>query len=94
MENNEFKTVRIKNRACYYFDNIIRYLTSLKSGITYMSSHYFAKTKINSYDSLLIEKTLTLHNIIILIKLALNKDQNHFYYETFLENFSNQLAKK
>ena len=59
-----------------------------------MSSHYFAKTKVDSYDSLLIERTLTLHNIIILIKLVLNKDQNHYYYETFLENFSNKVAKK
>ena len=24
MKNNEFKTVRIKNRTCYYFDDIIR----------------------------------------------------------------------
>ena len=24
MENNEFKKVRIKNRTCYYFDNIIK----------------------------------------------------------------------
>ena len=24
MENNEFKKIRIKNRACYYFDNIIK----------------------------------------------------------------------
>ena len=56
MENNEFKNVRIKNSACYYFDNIVRYLISLKSGITYMFSHYFAKIKVDSYDSLSIEK--------------------------------------
>ena len=24
MENNEFKIVRIKNRTCYYFDDIIK----------------------------------------------------------------------
>ena len=24
MENNEFKKVRIKNRMCYYFDDIIK----------------------------------------------------------------------
>ena len=24
MENNEFKKFRIKNRTCYYFDNIIK----------------------------------------------------------------------
>ena len=24
MENNEFKKVRIKNRTCYYFDDLIK----------------------------------------------------------------------
>ena len=47
--------------------------------------HNFARIKIDSYGSLPIEKTLTLHNIIILIKLVLNKDQNHYYYNIFLE---------
>ena len=32
----------------------IRYLTSLKSCITFIFSHYFAKTKIDSYDFLTI----------------------------------------
>ena len=30
----------------------------------------------------------------MLIKSALNKDQNHQYYKTFLEKCSYQLAKK
>ena len=51
----------------------IRYLLSLKSGITYIFSHYFAKIKVDSYDSLPMEKILTLHNVIILIKSILNK---------------------
>ena len=25
MENNEFKKIRIKNRTCYYFDDIIKF---------------------------------------------------------------------
>ena len=115
MENNEFLKVCIKNRACYYFDEIIklqnfdldnilidekshgniliydisyknlivaqpydgtryltllgsekhdtiydriRYLISLKSGITYSFSHIFAKNKVDSYDSLPIEKKI------------------------------------
>ena len=45
-----------------------RYLLSKKSVITYIFSHYFAKIKVDSYDSLPIEKMLTLHNVIILIK--------------------------
>ena len=36
----------------------IRYLISLKSGFTYIFSHYFIKIKIDSYDSLLIEKNI------------------------------------
>ena len=33
----------------------IRYLISLKSGITYIFSRYFAKIKVDSYDSLPID---------------------------------------
>ena len=50
--------------------------------------------KIDSYDSLLLEKTLTLHNVIILIRSVLNKDQNHYYYDTFLEKYLYQLNEK
>ena len=39
-------------------------------------------------DSLLIEKILTLHNVIIYIKSVLNKDKNHYYYRMFLEECS------
>ena len=46
----------------------IRYLISIKSNFTFIFSHYFVKSKVDSYGSLPIEKTLTLHNVIILIK--------------------------
>ena len=72
----------------------IRYFTSLKSSITYIFSHYFAKTKVDSYNYLPIEKTLTLHNVIILIKSVLNENKNHYYYKIFLEKGLYQLAKK
>ena len=68
----------------------IRYLISLKSSITYIFSHYFAKMKVGSCDSLPIEKRLTLHNVIIHIKSVLNKDKNHCYYKMFLEKCLNQ----
>ena len=74
--------------------NRIRYLVSLTSGITDVFAHYFAKIKVDSYDSFPVEKTLTLHNVVILIKSILNKDQNHYYYKIFLEKCSYQLAKK
>ena len=165
MENNELKKVHIKNRVCYYFDDITkledfnldnilldersgenilickisyktligskslrirfdkidgiviiydgtRYLTlfdtknydaiyakiiyhiNLKSSMTYIFSHYFAKIKVDSYDFLPIEKILTLHNVVILINLVLNEDKNYYYYKIFLEKCSYQLAKK
>ena len=55
--------------------NRIRYLRSLRRGITYIFSNSFAKIKVDSYDSLPIEKRLTLHNVIIHIKSVLNKDK-------------------
>ena len=72
----------------------IRYLKSLKSSITYFLSHYFAKIKVDSYDSLSIEKTLNLYNVVIHIKSALIKDKNNRYYKIYLEKCSYKLAKK
>ena len=70
------------------------YLISLKSSITYIFSHYFAKIKVNSSDCLPTEKRLTLHNVIMLIKPVLNKDKNYYYYKIYLEKCSYKLAKK
>ena len=82
------------SEKCEAIYNRIRYLISKKSGITYIFSHYFAKIKVDSYDSLPIEKRLTFHNVIIHIKSVLNKDKNHQYYKIFLGKCSYQLAKK
>ena len=60
----------------------IRYVINLKSGITYICSHYFTKIKVDFYDSLPLEKLLTLHNVITLIKSVLDKEKSY------------QLAKK
>ena len=57
----------------------ISYLLSLKCDMTYIFSHYFAKIKVDSYDSSRIEKRFILHNVIILIKSILNKDNIHYY---------------
>ena len=49
------------------FYNVIKYLVSKKSGITSVSSHnYLLKIKIDSFDSLPLEKKLTLYNVIML----------------------------
>ena len=53
------------------FDRI-RYLISEKSGITNSINCNFGRIRIDSHDSLPIEKTLTFHNVIILIKSVVN----------------------
>ena len=57
-------------------------------------SRYYTEIKIDSYDSLTLEKTLTLHNIIILIKSVFNKNQNQYYYNISLRKCLCQLAEK
>ena len=46
--------------------------------------HNFAKIRIDSYNSFPIEKILTFHNVIILIKSVANEKEN-YYYNIFLE---------
>ena len=65
--------------------NRIRYLISQKSDIIFVISHNYARIKVDSYNSLLLEKPLTFHNVIILIKSVINKNQNHYYYKTFFK---------
>ena len=52
----------------------IRYLISVKSGITDIISHNFSKTKVDSYSSWPVEKTLTFRNVIILIESVWKRD--------------------
>ena len=81
------------SKKCVIYSRI-RYLISQKSGITYVISHNYARIKVDSYDYLTREKTLTLHNVIIHIKSVYNRNRNHDYYNIFLEKCSYQLAKK
>ena len=64
--------------------------TTYLSGITYVFSYNYETIKIDSDDELPLEKTLTLHNVIIFIKSVFNKDQNYYYYNTFLGKCSYQ----
>ena len=57
-----------------------------------MSSHYYAKINIDSYNSLPLQKKLTLH-VIILIKSNFNKDKNNYYHNIFLNKGSYELPK-
>ena len=67
------------------YDRITYLIKSRKWHHTYfyIFSCYFAKRDVDSYDSLPIEKILTLHHVIIHIKSVLNKNENHYYYKIF-----------
>ena len=93
--------MRIYNRTRYLtllraekYDTIydkIRYLISLKSGITFFLT-ILPKSKLNLII-LCYKKRLNLNNVIILIKSVLNKDKNQYDYNIFLEKCSYQLTK-
>ena len=59
-----------------------------KRGITDSINHNFARIRIDPYNSLPIEKILTFHNVIILIKSVISKNKNSYYYNIFLEKGS------
>ena len=40
-----------------------------------------------------LEKKLTFHNVIMLLKSVFNKDKNNYYYNIFLEKGSYKLPK-
>ena len=75
----------------YAIYNRIRCLISLKK--QYHICFFSLLHEVDSYDPLSIEETLTLHNALILIKSVLNQNQNHYYFNIFLEKFSYQLAE-
>ena len=69
------------------FDNIcdkIKYLISQKSGIVDSVNHNFGKIRRDLYSSLPVDKTMTFHNVIILIKSVIWYNKNEYYY-IFLE---------
>ena len=47
-----------------------------------------------NYGSLPLEKTMTLGNVIILVKSDWNKDKNNYYHNIFLQKASYELHKK
>ena len=71
--------------------NRITYLISRWNGITYIIFHNYARIKIDSYDTLSVEETLTLHNVIIHVKSVFNKYQNLYYYNIFFKKCSYKL---
>ena len=55
--------------------DIIRYLISLKSSVKYIFPHDVGKIKVYSYDSLHIEKIVTLPSVMKHIKAVSYKDK-------------------
>ena len=51
------------------------------------------KSKLIHIIFLPLEKTLILHDLMILIKSVLDKNQNHCYYNILSDKCSNQLSK-
>ena len=65
--------------------NRIKSLISEKTGIIDSVNHNFRRIRIDSDNSLSIEKILTFHNVIILIKSVVDKNKNYYFYNTFSE---------
>ena len=56
----------------------LKYLIGEKRGITDSINHNYEKIRIDSNNYLPIEKILTFHNVIILIKSVVNKNKNNY----------------
>ena len=54
----------------------IKYLITEKIGITDSANHNFARIRIDSYNSLPIEKILTFHYVTLFIKSVVSKNEN------------------
>ena len=65
------KIYNIFNKIC----DKIKYPISKKSGLTNSINHNFGKIRIDSSNSLPIEKILTFQNVIILIKSVVHKNK-------------------
>ena len=70
-----------------------RYLVLFDSEKCDAISHNYTRIKVDSYDPLPLEKTLTFHNVIIHVVSVWNKDQNRYCYSKFLEKWSYELDK-
>ena len=53
-------------------------------------NHNFGKIRIDSLNSLHIQKLLNFRNVIIFIKSDFNKNKNDYYYDIFLNKGSNK----
>ena len=58
----------------YYVKNILN-----------IYSQKYTKINNDSDDNLPLEKTATIHNVVILIMFVFNEKHNHYYYKMLLE---------
>ena len=72
------------DKVCYK----IEHLTSKKIGIINSINYNFERIRIDSYISLLTKNILTFHIVVTLIKSVVNKNENNYYYNIFLEKCS------
>ena len=75
----------LKDNAIFYR---INYLICEKSDIAYSINHNFARIRIDSHNYLPVEKALTFQKVVILTKSVVNKNENNYYYNIFLEKGS------
>ena len=72
-------------------DGLIKFVKGLnvlqveKCDITNNINHNFGKIRVDSYNYLPVERMLTFHDVIILIKSVANNDKNNYHYNIFLE---------
>ena len=67
------------------FDRL-RYLIMLKSNISYVYSNNYMKIKINSDEDLPLEKSLNMHNLVMLLSQFLMKIIIIITYTCFWKN--------
>ena len=81
------------SKKCYFIYNKTQYLIGIKRGKIYFISYSYAKIKVTLCDSLPLEKTMTFHNVMVLINSVFSKDKNNCYYKKFVEKASYESPK-
>ena len=87
-DKTKYLALFYSNEKCEKNFDRFRYLILLKSNILDIYSHKCKKIKINSDNDLLLEKTINMHNAIILIISVFNENHNRYYYKLSSEKCS------
>ena len=88
VSGGEFRhLVLLDNELFDKFFDKIKHLIRKKGGIIDSIYHNFGKIRIDSYNSFPIEKIMTFHNVIILIKSVVKNNKNEHYNNIFFKRF-------